>query len=52
MLYMKMKLVAQVKFTLESVDQVASVLLRSIRLNKTQSRTLSSSSSVYVPRIC
>jgi hypothetical protein len=37
---------------MDSVDQVALVLLISIRLDKTQSRTLSSSSSVCVPKIC
>jgi hypothetical protein len=64
MLYVKMKHIVQVQFRhlvvnfgfhflskMESVDQVASVLL-TIRLDKTQSRTLSSSSSVCVPKIC
>jgi hypothetical protein len=39
-------------FKMESVDQVASVLLVTIRLDKTQFRTLRSSSSVCVPKIC
>jgi hypothetical protein len=37
---------------MKSVDQVASVLLITIRLDKTQSRTLSSSSFICVPKIC
>lgn len=37
---------------MESVDQVASILLITICLDKAQSRTLNSSSSICVPKIC
>jgi hypothetical protein len=37
---------------MESIDQVASFLPITIRLDKTQSRTLSSSSSICVFKIC
>jgi hypothetical protein len=37
---------------MESVDHGASVLLITIRLDKTQSRTLSSSSFICVAKIC